>query len=197
MLRQEIKFITNSIKFKNIISQCNLNKLYESRMIYSIYFDTHDYKLFRLSEEGVSPRYKVRLRSYDYNFDKINLEIKKTKNYLREKIVVKDIIYNKNSLRNNLIKLGITENLLPVLQVSYERKYYNSYFGRITFDSNIKYTKVNDNLKNILPSSKDDLEVLEVKNNNQYDKYQVMQFLNLKEIRFSKYCQGINKIIFY
>ena len=197
MLRQEIKFITNSIKFKNIISQCNLNKLYESRMIYSIYFDTHDYKLFRLSEEGVSPRYKVRLRSYDYNFDKINLEIKKKKNYLREKIVVKDIIYNKNSLRNNLIKLGITENLLPVLQVSYERKYYNSYFGRITFDSNIKYTKVNDNLKNILPSSKDDLEVLEVKNNNQYDKYQVMQFLNLKEIRFSKYCQGINKIIFY
>ena len=197
MLRQEIKFITNSNKFKNIISNFNLNKLYKSRMIYSIYFDTHDYKLFRLSEEGVSPRYKVRLRSYDFNFHKVNLEIKKTKNYLREKIVVKDFFYNKNSLRNNLIKLGITENLYPILQVSYERKYYNSYFGRITFDTNIKYTKVNENLKNILPNSMDTFEILEVKNNNQYDKYQVMQLLNLKETRFSKYCQGINKIIFY
>ena len=63
---------------------------------------------------------------------------------------------------------------------------------------NIIYDLIhNKNLKNILPNSKDTFEILEVKNNNQYDKYQVMQLLNLKETRFSKYCQGINKIIFY
>ena len=194
MLRQEIKFILNQNEFNKIVSSYNFHELYKPRMVYSIYFDTCSYKLFHLSEEGVSPRYKVRIRSYDINFNKINLEIKKTKNYIREKIVKNNIVYNKHVFNNSLIKLGILENLKPVLHISYKRKYYNSIYGRITFDTDIKYAKVNDNLLKKPPNIYDDLNVLEVKNNNKFDKFKVMQFLNLKEARFSKYCRGIIKI---
>ena len=51
--------ISYKTKFKKIISD---------QIIESLYFDTKKLDFFNLSEEGVTPRLKVRIRGYDKDF---------------------------------------------------------------------------------------------------------------------------------
>ena len=63
MQRNEIKFKldnSNLIKFKN---ETKLFLAYPQRRVFSIYFDTIDYKDFIDSEEGTVPRKKIRIRT--------------------------------------------------------------------------------------------------------------------------------------
>ena len=101
--RHEIKFII--MKNKECISQRqNLKKLYPDRIIESLYFDTKKLDFFNLSEEGVTPRLKVRIRGYDEGILN-NLEIKTTNNYHREKIVIKEFNNDNYNLHSTLRKL--------------------------------------------------------------------------------------------
>ena len=72
MQRNEIKFKLdnyNLIKFKN---ETKLFSAYHQRKIFSIYFDTIDYKDFKDSEEGTVPRKKIRLRYYNSLYKNLN-----------------------------------------------------------------------------------------------------------------------------
>ena len=101
-----------------------ISVLYKPRFVYSIYYDTYNYKFYRLSEEGVSPRFKIRIRSYDKSFQNKNLEIKKTSDYFREKKFLKNINLQSISFNQFLMKNGINEVIKPVLLVTYLRYYY-------------------------------------------------------------------------
>ena len=112
--RHEIKFIINKKEKINFINKNHLNKIFPDRIVESIYFDTKDLQFFSLSEEGVTPRFKIRLRGYN-NEKPSNLEIKKTKNYHREKIVLKNFQFNSFELHKTLKSMGI-KNLNQIRQ---------------------------------------------------------------------------------
>ena len=116
--RHEIKFIINKKEKINFINKNHLNKIFPDRIVESIYFDTKDLQFFSLSEEGVTPRFKIRLRGYN-NEKPSNLEIKKTKNYHREKIVLKNFQFNSFELHKTLKNMGINNIVDQKIRVKY------------------------------------------------------------------------------
>ena len=113
MIRQEIKFIIEKkIKIKNLIKKLKLKKLHEQRIVNSFYFDSVDNKFFNQSEEGLTPRMKVRIRNYNTEKE-ISFEIKTTNNYDRNKIVEKKQKYSKNNLDKFLNKNEVKTIIFP------------------------------------------------------------------------------------
>ena len=188
--RHEIKFIINKKEKINFINKNHLNKIFPDRIVESIYFDTKDLQFFSLSEEGVTPRFKIRLRGYN-NEKPSNLEIKKTKNYHREKIVLKNFQFNSFELHKTLKNMGINNIVDQKIRVKYLRSYYElKDLGRITMDENIEFFNPSKEFRNPKKINKIILEVKIQK--KEIDKNQVEKIINLKESRFSKYCVGIN-----
>ena len=188
--RHEIKFIINKKEKINFINKNHLNKIFPDRIVESIYFDTKDLQFFSLSEEGVTPRFKIRLRGYN-NEKPSNLEIKKTKNYHREKIVIKNFQFNSFELHKTLKSMGINNIVDQKIRVKYLRSYYElKDLGRITMDENIEFFNPSKEFRNPKKINKIILEVkIQIK---EIDKNHVEKIINLKESRFSKYCVGIN-----
>ena len=188
--RHEIKFIINKKEKINFINKNHLNKIFPDRIVESIYFDTKDLQFFSLSEEGVTPRFKIRLRGYN-NEKPSNLEIKKTKNYHREKIILKNFQFNSFELHKTLKSMGINNIVDQKIRVKYLRSYYElENLGRITMDENIEFLNPS---KEFINSKKINKIILEVKiQSKEIDKNHVEKIINLKESRFSKYCVGIN-----
>ena len=188
--RHEIKFVINKNEKINFINKNHLNKIFPDRIVESTYFDTKDLQLFSLSEEGVTPRFKIRLRGYN-NEKPSNLEIKKTKNYHREKIVLKNFQFNSFELHKTLKSMGINNIVDQKIRVKYLRSYYElKDLGRITMDENIEFFNPSKEFKNPKKINK---IILEVKiQRKEIDKNHVEKIINLKESRFSKYCVGIN-----
>ena len=188
--RHEIKFVINEIQKNIFIKKNRLRKIFPDRLVESVYFDTKNFHFFSLSEEGLTPRTKIRVRGYNQGL-KDNLEIKISKSYHREKIVIKGFKISNFNLHHNLKKIGIYEIVEPKIRVRYLRSYYQlDGVGRITIDNNIEFLSPNQNFYN----SKKIIEtILEVKIQNEViDKNHIEQMINLRESRFSKYCTGIN-----
>ena len=187
MRRFEIKFDVTDINLDKILSTFRLTNLYPQRKIISIYYDTYNMKYFNESEEGIIPRRKVRIRSYDKEFIS-NLEVKETMVDYRKKFVFRNI--NKNDLNQNLKKNFIyDEKLKPIIKVEYLRKYYKCAFGRVTYDHNLRYFDLNSGNPRLIITNK---KILELKNENVDLKNKFIQNCFLKNIRFSKYCDGVN-----
>ena len=189
--RHEVKFILNNKAKSKFLMRNNLSKLYPDRIVESIYFDTSEFKFFHLSEEGITPRIKIRIRGYNNGLFE-NLEIKKTNSYDRQKIVIKKFNYNLTDFYKNLKSFGIDGIFTKKLKVKYKRSYYTlENVGRITFDQDIVFS-LPGNVNSLI---KINHKVMEVKvNSNYFDKNQIEKTVNLKESRFSKYCIGINSL---
>ena len=68
--RKEIKLkIKNSkiLEFKNFLIKKNFYREYPERFVKSVYFDNKKFDMFKDSLEGLVPRKKIRLRSYNSN----------------------------------------------------------------------------------------------------------------------------------
>ena len=191
--RYEIKFMISEREKSNFLRQNNLSNLFPDRIVESIYYDTKDLDFFNMSEEGVTPRTKVRVRGYN-NGKLNNLEIKTTQNYHREKIVIKDIKVDHHSLHDNLKKVGINKIVYQKLRVKYLRSYYLlDGIGRITMDRDIEFLSPDVNFHN---SKKIKSIILEVKTqSNKIDKNLIEKIINFRETRFSKYCTGVNYLL--
>ena len=89
-MRYEIKIPILFLDMNNIKNKFlrikNLNRHYQDRFISSIYFDTKDLQFANYNIEGISNRYKFRVRWYDDNKN-FNYEIKRKFNKLSEKTV--------------------------------------------------------------------------------------------------------------
>ena len=67
--------------FKKWLNENKAQNIYPNREIYSIYFDNNKFQTHLDSIEGVVPRKKIRLRTYNFkseNINNFNLEIKQT-----------------------------------------------------------------------------------------------------------------------
>ena len=188
--RYEIKFLINSKEKRELIDKNQLKRLFPDRIVESVYFDTKDLQFFNLSEEGITPRFKIRIRGYN-NKKLDNLEIKTTNNYHREKVVIKNFIFDNYELHKNLKKIGIKQTVQKKIRIKYLRSYYKlENVGRITLDRNIEFLSPEESFHN---SKKIKQNILEVKvQRENIDKNFIEKIINLKETRFSKYCIGIN-----
>ena len=106
-LEDKIKFhISDYIKIKNEIFKLNGRSLYPKRFISSLYFDNKNLDMYRDSEEGNTPRKKIRFRNYpDAKSKKFFYEVKinsaegkfkksSEKTYDQFKIAFKDGLYD-------------------------------------------------------------------------------------------------------
>jgi hypothetical protein len=157
--RYERKFIIsdpliNSFELINK-NKLHINEIYNERNVNSIYFDTNSLKLAKQNQNGLSSRFKVRIRFYGdlNNIYSPNLEIKIRNGNKGRKILYKldkkRLSDNNFDLKNILKDDQINElkneiefySLKPKILISYKRKYYSTLSNdlRITFDRFIQF----------------------------------------------------------
>ena len=217
--RKEIKYFINYFDYMVLKEILENNMVKDEKatnnkgFIRSLYFDTLSNKAFEEKQAGVLKRKKYRLRIYDFNSDKVKLEIKNKINeqILKETAFIskKDAIEVQNENYEVLLKYKDPvlnkiycefkrEIYKPVVIVEYTREAFNFPLNniRITFDKDIKVGSNNLDIfdKDILmtPSLKRGTLVLEVK----YNKFlplwvkQIIQIPRFERSAISKYCIG-------
>ena len=219
-LRNELKyklagndFYLLNLNLKNIIkkdSNCK-DKFYT---ISSIYFDNYKKTSYNQVKNGISERWKYRIRFYNYDDSYIMLEKKHKINGLTNKTSVRITREMLNNILNNNVRIEenndkllnefivkIKKDLLrPIICIEYDRIPYIYKLGnvRITLDYNIRYTNRFDNLFN-----KDKKvyyindKILEVKYNElipDFIRYR-LELNHLEQISFSKFNNCIDSML--
>ena len=192
VFKSERKIIDNLI-FKNAGL---FYKKYNSRYINNIYFDDVEDTLLDMNIEGISKRFKVRIRWYNDEIEKKILEIKiknNQKNYKLYFKIHKQI--NLNEISNCYLvdivgdspDLCTLEYLKPVIYNRYRRDYYESFLDniRLTIDTNL-------NFKNLRFEKKfnktNNLVIVELKYSKNSDIIKLISNnLNTRMSKFSKY----------
>ena len=157
--------------------------IFPKRKISSIYFDNKNFQSFHDSEEGCVPRKKIRIRNYD-KYKEYFLEIKINSNEGKFKKSFK--IDQPNYL--NKIKKGhfdiLYGNCNPLIEISYNREYFQLDDFRLTLDDDIGNNFFLDT----------DTLILEIKtkNLNIIDKH--FKIIPMQRSRFSKYCKGVENL---
>ena len=202
--RFENKFIFSQGDQKNfrlLIANGFLRKLYESRVVNSIYYDTITLDNLYHNINGSNNRVKYRVRWYnqvnnsEVFFEKkikLGLVTKKQKislGFFSTHSLLKKYLQSKEFLKK--INSITTQNLIEVLTVSYERAYFGDFEKklRVTFDTKIKTQK-----KYIGTFFELDSDILELKYDlTEFDfvKNKIKQTnFNLRNQKFSKYVRS-------
>ena len=196
IVRQELKFPGKStFNFRITLNEWGMKPSFPDRKVFSIYFDSVNLDLFRISEEGLTPRRKIRLRWYDKPKNIVNstLEIKTTKEHEKTKDKFNISNTDPESLQK-FIRSLTTLNLVPICQVQYHRAYLENRDGaRATIDSRICYSRVTDQFKTIEPLFFDSYNILELKTTNLTLSQRLVGENHLPVERFSKYCRSIER----
>ena len=193
-------------------------------LIRSIYLDNDDFSLFREYLNKRKFRYKIRFRSYGYDFkldeSKIwaEIKIKHKKISAKERFLISKELFEPflkgENVKNEIMKLNnnsdivsksydvISElikmnNLKPVLTTTYERVAFQNQSTnvRITVDRNIVHQAYNND------KTKKNLHVIvcetKILGNPPIWYFELVNELSLlPQQRFSKYATGINTIYF-
>ncbi len=189
--RIEEKILVNendNFLVKKFLKLNSAKKLYNSRVVKSLYFDNNSFDMFQNSEEGIVPRKKIRIRSYPKFNNKFFLEIKISS--VEGRFKKSNEISDTQCLE--LIKNGIFDkqygHCKPKIYVKYLREYYIMKNTRITYDKDIEYLNVQQRIL-----GKENSSVLELKPNKDKNTDELFLDFPFSRIRYSKYCFGINK----
>ena len=188
-IEEKLFLNTNQIhEFKKWINSKNSKKIYNNRIVRSIYFENNVDQMFGDSEEGCVPRKKIRVRNYpNNNYSKdYFLEVKISSVEGRFKTNKK---INQEYL-NNINRYGYTDQYygvcFPKLEINYLREYYKVMNSRITIYSNIFYKDYKDS--HLL--NRDKVTIVEIKSNINTDLNKLYCDFPFQRVRFSKYCRG-------
>jgi SPX domain protein involved in polyphosphate accumulation len=192
--RIEEKLLIDSkrlVDFKKYLSKKNAVQIYKPRKIQSLYFENDNYEMYSDSIEGLTPRKKIRIRNYpDMEDDKLYLETKISSvegRYKTRSVVDK-------SKFNYLKEKGILDSQYgfckPCLYVSYDREYFKFKDVRISIDNNINFKVYKK--KNY---QRDYNTIVELKTSIKKNLDKLIEDFPFQRIRFSKFCNGIEKII--
>jgi len=189
--RIEEKILVNendNFLVKKFLKLNSAKKLYNSRVVKSLYFDNNSFDMFQNSEEGIVPRRKIRIRSYPKFNNRFFLEIKISS--VEGRFKKSNEISDAQCLE--LIKNGIFDkqygHCKPKIYVNYLREYYIIKNTRITYDKDIEYLNVQQRIL-----GKENSRVLELKPNKDKNTDELFLDFPFSRIRYSKYCFGINK----
>ena len=183
----------NLFDFKKFLSKKSAKGIYEPRVIESLYFDNQNFETHTDSIEGLTPRKKIRIRSYpNHNDKKIYFEIKNSSvegRFKTRKIIEKSEL-------NKMKEHGVFDNqyglCFPKMYVKYDREYLRFDDIRISIDTNITYRSYDTDF-----SAKDDRIIAELKTSIQKDMDDLIKDFPLEKIRFSKYCFGIERLFYH
>ena len=174
------------LDFKKFINLKNLNKIYDSRIIESLYFENKNHEMFGDSMEGTVPRKKIRVRYYPKQDEKLFLEkkISSVEGRFKERKLIDFKTFN------NFKKNGIFDNqyglCMPKIYVTYKRNYYKINNVRITIDENIIYKSFKRQIK-----KNDNDAIIELKTHINKNLDELVKDFPFQRIRFSKYCKGL------
>ncbi len=214
--RHELKFIisnTQRVIIENSLQgvmQKDTHLKGDSYNIRSIYFDDYQHSCYYENENGVDPREKFRIRTYDCDDSFIRLELKRKEHGMTQKLQCKLSLeqYQKilaggplqdfDKLPSLLKKFELQRKmrlLQPDIIVSYNRIPYTYALGnvRITFDSDIASSYAFDDFyKRGLskrPILQKDMLILEVKYDELLPNYieKIVKSVTEHKISFSKY----------
>ena len=178
------------IEFKKFLIKHSAKKIYHPRIIKSLYFDNLDLDMYNDSVEGLVPRKKIRIRKYPNESDKnFYLEIKNSsvegRYKTRSVINMERVDYFK--------KFGLFDNqygpCFPNLYVIYKREYSIIDDVRISIDRDITYKNYKTNT-----ICNDGNAIVEIKTSIKKNLDDLIELFPFQRIRFSKYCNGIEKI---
>jgi SPX domain protein involved in polyphosphate accumulation len=179
----------NLFDFRNFIKSKNFINQYNDRKVKSIYFDNNLLELYKDSIEGSNPRKKIRIRNYPEHKNNYLLEKKISSVEGRYKISKKI----SDKLCSDLLLKGIRDKnygfCKPIIEIIYNREYYKKENIRVTIDTDIYYKLYNKNI-----SKKENQVVVEIKTDYHKDIDEIFKEIPVQEIRFSKYCNGIEKL---
>ena len=192
-IEEKLLIDTNRIiDFKNFITNKKGKKIYQRRKIQSLYFDNKNYEMYNDSMEGLTPRKKIRIRNYPETND-INqyLEVKISSvegRYKTKKKIDKDKFkfVEKNGILDSQYGL-----CTPCLYVTYDREYFKVGDVRISIDNKIKYKLYTENFFQNETNS-----IVEIKTSIKKNTDELIKDFPFQKIRFSKYCNAVEKIIF-
>ena len=178
----------NFFDFKKFLEKNKVVKLHNSRFVKSLYFENKRNEMYLDSIEGILPRKKIRIRTYpesnnfntylEYKYSSIEGRYKENNQITEDK---------KNFFLSNGIfdkKYGLCK---PKLEVMYKREYYQKNDVRVTIDTDISY-KFYSKRK----IAKDKITAVELKTKISKDLDELFENFPFQEIRFSKYCNGLN-----
>ena len=191
--RVEEKLLINKhqiTEFKSFLSKKKVKIPYPSRIIRSLYFENSKEEMYKDSIEGIVPRKKIRVRNYPNNQNKfLYLEMKISSiegRYKTSKIIDEDTY-------KQLINTGIYDRQYgvcqPLIYVTYKREYYKINDVRISIDENINYSLFSGR-----KIGTDDNLIIELKTSFNKDRDDLINNFPFQRTRFSKYCNGFEKI---
>mgnify|MGYP001459397223 CR=1 FL=1 len=180
----------NLNQFREFLTKNYAKKLFQKRLITSLYFDNLNLDMYRDSVEGSVPRKKIRIRHYPETED-INyyLEVKTSSVEGRYKTRKK---ISKNDF-DTFTKNGILDcdygTCLPNFLVSYEREYVQIKDVRISIDKKICY-------RNFLTNRVffDNKSIVELKTSIDKNLDDLAKIFPFQKIRFSKYCFAVETL---
>ncbi len=201
--RIEKKLELRKIYYLSFLKWLKKNKaivLFPERIVCSRYFDTYNFKMFRDTLEGITPRKKLRIRTYgSYYFEqsvnKYNLEIKFNKNNERFKEIIKDL--DLVEFTKNPYYLKGYGFCYPSLDISYKREYFLIDGIRLTIDSEILYNYKSATQTINKKKFFDNKYVVEIKAEPNNNSFFLLKNFNFVKTRFSKYERGMNKFLKY
>ncbi len=160
----------------------------------TLYYDTPDYRLFRMHQSGRQNRFKIRFRKY-VNSDIAYFEIKSKNNTdrtIKKRVPVDRIFETLNGPLNKFITShtnGSFHEYVPVLRVFFNRITLVNILAneRLTIDTDIRYASNGDE-KNM-----ERLVIIELKQEKLVDSsfVQLMEGVGQHKNYISKYCQGV------
>ena len=219
--RYERKFEVRDLSIREIESIVRLHpagfhRLFPSRMINNIYFDTRNLNAVTENIEGIAKRVKTRVRWYGKCFSEVTspiLELK-IKNGLagrKKYFPLESFTLNKeftaNYIRNHINENSLPDNikqhmssLFPVLLNNYTRQYYlskNEKF-RLTLDSQLYNYRIGERFNSFKFVSLDRVStILELKYDIEDEVIAdtITKHFPLRVTKHSKYITGVQKIL--
>ena len=180
----------NLNQFKEFLAKKSAKKLFQPRIIKSLYFDNLNQDMYKDSIEGSVPRKKIRVREYpESKNNEYFLEIKTSSvegRYKTRKIINNDTFSSYKSTGILDLNYG---TCLPNYYVSYERQYALIDDVRISIDENIKYTNFRTN-----KTFFDNNSIVELKTSINKNSDDLIKIFPFQKIRFSKYCLAVEKL---
>jgi hypothetical protein len=217
--REELKYIVDTACYDCLFEALSANMQLDHNnrsgktySIYSVYFDTPDYKLGYLSfEKEECYRYKIRVRSYtEFGSDNTScsLEMKKKVSGVSNKRRIKtrfkdacDFIATKDTyLTGQLIDefkhyFSLTPDLIPQVHIKYDRTAFAEGDLRVTLDNNVVTRSLTTGETfHILPENR---YILEVKSFDSIPLWlaKTLSSLKIYPAPFSKYGETIKQLI--
>lgn len=188
--------------------------------VYSLYFDSPEFRSYHEKLDGIMNRKKLRIRAYQKDFDNDNdlfFELKRRSGevVLKDRIPVKGTDFKKfinntfclskeekyqGKFLNEFLYELAANRMQPKILINYKRKPFFSKFDkrfRVTFDYDLAFSNFNgENFDGEKQTSHEDLVIMEVKFNGAVPKWfhNVIELHSLQKDSFSKYCAGIETL---